>query len=328
MLRPVLAFVFGLFVSMPTLAQTPVGTIISVEGETDILPDQLVMVGDVIQTGPGGRALVLFLDETRITLGENAQLRVDEYFYDDLQPAGNGFLISIPQGAFLFVTGKMASSGAVMRLATPAGTIMPRSAATGWGGVIEQDFSIYADSGEFSFETNRGRIRVAQGEGAAIRSINAVPMRPAAWLPEKVAAAKNTIGLKNIDAARSALERAKAAHATYIPAHRDDIRAQRTQKVEELQTRPNQRRIDVGTLQSVKETVAPIESVVTPTAPEPAPVAVPPEPAVPEPAPAPPENLPSDPAMRQEALEKMALPPQPDPFGDAEAAEHKGRDPF
>jgi len=68
-----------------------------------------IYIGDEIATGPGAGLQIMLLDQTIVTLGQNARLSVDEMFYDPA--AGSGKLaVNIKDGAFRFVTGKIAQA--------------------------------------------------------------------------------------------------------------------------------------------------------------------------------------------------------------------------
>ena len=55
-------------------------------------PGDTISINDTIQTGPGGKASILFGDNTEFTLGENTKLKVDDYVYDpDSTPPGYTF---------------------------------------------------------------------------------------------------------------------------------------------------------------------------------------------------------------------------------------------
>jgi hypothetical protein len=66
--------------------------------------------GDVVETGPGTRAVLAFRDDTRITLGAATRFRVDNFVYDD-QNAGEGrFLASVLRGSVRALTGLIAKA--------------------------------------------------------------------------------------------------------------------------------------------------------------------------------------------------------------------------
>ncbi|MBC5765361.1 FecR family protein [Ramlibacter albus] len=69
-----------------------------------------VYPGDVIETGPGARAVLAFRDDSRMTLGANTRFRIDNFVYDE-QNAGEGrMLASILRGSVRALTGLIAKA--------------------------------------------------------------------------------------------------------------------------------------------------------------------------------------------------------------------------
>lgn len=66
--------------------------------------------GDVIETMPGARAVVAFRDESRVTLGSNTRLRVDNFVYDPANAGEGRFLASLLRGSVRALTGLIAKA--------------------------------------------------------------------------------------------------------------------------------------------------------------------------------------------------------------------------
>jgi hypothetical protein len=66
-----------------------------------------IVMGDAVNTRAKSRLQIMLLDETAITMGENASLVIDEFVYD---PAGDNASLaaSVKEGAFRLVTGGVA----------------------------------------------------------------------------------------------------------------------------------------------------------------------------------------------------------------------------
>lgn len=81
-----------------------------------------VFVGDDIRTGPGGRLLILFEDESKLTLGENAQITIDQLIYN---PGGDSNqALEVVVGVFRFVSGQIAKeSSSNVAFTTPVATM-------------------------------------------------------------------------------------------------------------------------------------------------------------------------------------------------------------
>ena len=66
-----------------------------------------VVMGDAVSTRTKSRLQIMLLDQTAITMGENASLVIDEFVYDP-ENAGSALSASVTQGAFRLVTGGVA----------------------------------------------------------------------------------------------------------------------------------------------------------------------------------------------------------------------------
>ncbi len=64
-------------------------------------------MGDAVSTRTKSRLQIMLLDQTAITMGENASLVIDEFVYDP-DNAGSALSASVTQGAFRLVTGGVA----------------------------------------------------------------------------------------------------------------------------------------------------------------------------------------------------------------------------
>jgi hypothetical protein len=80
-----------------------------------------VYIGDVIQTGPDGKAGITFSDGTAFNLSSNARMVLDEFVYD---PNGksNATVFSLTKGTFTLVAGQVAKTG-TMKVETPVATM-------------------------------------------------------------------------------------------------------------------------------------------------------------------------------------------------------------
>lgn len=67
------------------------------------------VMGDAVDTRAQSRLQIMLLDETAITMGENASLVIDEFVYDPANGA-SALSASVKQGAFRLITGGVARS--------------------------------------------------------------------------------------------------------------------------------------------------------------------------------------------------------------------------
>src|SRR5262245_25609933 len=113
-------------------AENFIGTVKSVQGSAVIRRgDRTITVleginlelNDLIQSGADGRLGMILQDGTRISLGPNAELRLDQFVY---HPSDGkfGLLLKLGRGALAYISGKIAqlSPGSVS-VETPVGVI-------------------------------------------------------------------------------------------------------------------------------------------------------------------------------------------------------------
>lgn len=340
MIRSICAlFLAALMLTLSPLAvmaqDAPIGALVEVEGDGALImraaeqgkaypakADDPVYANDVLQTGPGGRMLALLIDDSQFTLGENSRFKIDEYAYDDEDNTNNMARYNVLQGTFLYVSGLVAKKeNPDVKIATPYGAIGIRG-TTVWGGALEDEFSVFTSEGEVTFETNRGRIRIPQGEGSVIRNINSIPERTKVWAPEKIAKATSTVGFKNVERVKQRIALQQQTHAAMVARHRDLMRAKRaatpgvpragsTKEIRPLhknllprdtpQTLPPMKKTEGKALEKALENARDPAAIRKNTADMPFPKPDGPVENVT------PDDLPADPARRQEALERLQL---------------------
>ncbi|MEH6402563.1 MAG: Calx-beta domain-containing protein [Sneathiella sp.] len=124
--------------------QSPIGELVALSGEvfvqhSDGISEKLtagssVYKGDIVSTGADGSFDLLFVDDTKISMGENGRVILDDLVY---KSAGedNSFGMSLLQGAFSVVSGLIAKEDPeAVSIMTPVGTIGIRG--TSWAGKI------------------------------------------------------------------------------------------------------------------------------------------------------------------------------------------------
>lgn len=123
-------------------AATADGTVVAVvqsaevDGQTGklvLMPEAQVFSGDRIITGTVGQAQVKFRDETKLVVGPNSMLVVDEFVFSDGGDV-RSFSINAVRGAFRFITGNGPKDA--YTITTPTATIGVRG--------TEFDFNIDA----------------------------------------------------------------------------------------------------------------------------------------------------------------------------------------
>lgn len=116
-------------------ATSEIGRIKSVVGAASLVrgktvspatPGELLEVGDLLKTGPGGRIGVTFIDNSRFALGPNTQIALSEFEFNDTTHVGKS-LTTLNRGALAIVSGQIAHENRdAMRVRTPTSVLAAR----------------------------------------------------------------------------------------------------------------------------------------------------------------------------------------------------------
>ena len=146
---------------------------------------------DRCRSREGARMQATLMDGTRLTLGENATLVVDEFVYNPGQSRGE-LSLKVARGAFLYVGGLIEGApGAKVRIRTPAAAIGVRG-TTVWGGPIDKGFGVVALSGVVTVTGRNGTVTLRQGQGTMLYG-DGRPRPVVGWPAGKVRRAIATI---------------------------------------------------------------------------------------------------------------------------------------
>lgn len=203
-----LVFVSPAFAQEP--AFEPVATIIEIEGEafvsnklaenTPLEINAPVFETDIIGTGVDSKLHLLFLDDTELTIGENAEFSVKNFTYQPENNRENKATLSFLRGAFLFVSGQVAKINKPdVTIETPVATIGIRGTIV-WGGRLDDQYNVFVKEGEVSVSNGRGNALVREGQGTTLTDEYTRPGRAQEWSEEKVNRAVATIALADQDA--------------------------------------------------------------------------------------------------------------------------------
>jgi FecR protein len=142
MRRLILGALAALFLfSLPVAAMAAAGTAKGVNPDADATAAKAtrtltvgsdINIGDVIKTGPNGQVEILFADSTKLVVGPNSHLEIQDYLVRNNGTAGK-FAVDMLAGTFRFVTGTSPKPSYL--ITTPTGTIGVRGTA----------FDVYVD---------------------------------------------------------------------------------------------------------------------------------------------------------------------------------------
>jgi hypothetical protein len=124
-----------------------------------------VYPGETIETGAGAKGVLIFRDDSRMTLGADTQFRVDSFVFDAKNPKEGSFLVSLLRGSLRALTGLIGKTNTHnVSFNTPTATIGIR------GTGLDMDC---ATPESCSFFTWLGTIEVAQTGQTALQTLQA-----------------------------------------------------------------------------------------------------------------------------------------------------------
>lgn len=152
---------------------SPIGEISSLTGQVtvqhsdgtseELVEGSSVFKGDILKTGSDGSFSIFFADETKLSMGENGRVVLDDLVYNDAG-SSSSFGVSLLQGVFSVVSGLIAKEDVeAVSINTPVGTIGIRG--TSWSGKIA------AIGEESMFTLFTGAIVVANEGGTQLLNI-------------------------------------------------------------------------------------------------------------------------------------------------------------
>ncbi len=163
----------------------PEAAILSLGKKSNAQKGATVLMDDELTTGKKARLEVRLKDETVLTLGENAKIKIDRFVYD---PAGkSGKFVAAVKGAFRFTTGKLAKAASKeIEIRTPVATIGVRGTDF-WGGPIDNTYGVLLLNGQVEITTSGGKVTLDRpGQGVTISSPTSPPSAPNIWAKERV----------------------------------------------------------------------------------------------------------------------------------------------
>ena len=113
-------------------AEPFVGSIKTAQGTTSVLRASAflpvteglhLMAQDVLHTGADGRLAFILRDGTRVSLGANSEMKLDQFVYEPAQ-SQYALVLDLAKGVLAYISGKIAKfSPESVKLQTPVGII-------------------------------------------------------------------------------------------------------------------------------------------------------------------------------------------------------------
>ena len=135
-------------------------------GIPPVQPQQVLTIGaeivhnERIITDASGQTQLLFRDGSTFTVGENADVVIDDFIYDPETTKGK-LALSVTRGAFRFVGGKLSKDGSVA-ISTPAAVLGVR------GGIVTGEVS---DTGETTADLHFGDALTVLGLNGKMQTV-------------------------------------------------------------------------------------------------------------------------------------------------------------
>ncbi len=147
---------------------------------------------DTLRTGDAARLQARLADDSVLTLGENAEIEIDEFVYEPRMNQGS-LDLSVVSGAFLFVGGHIEDSAtSKVEITTPLGTLGIRG-TTVWGGHIDGGYGVLVLDGEVEVRTAGGTVLLQAGQGTMVFDAAQGPEAAAPWSEDRTNRAVATI---------------------------------------------------------------------------------------------------------------------------------------
>lgn len=180
-MRLFLAAIILVFITLPARAQDtgyyPVGRILALEGSAwfttggnkkTVHVEDPVYMHATLTTNAGGKVLIVFIDDTQLTLAENSELTIDEFIFDPYDAEENEAEFSLPKGAFHWLSGMISKRERPnVKITTGIGSIGIRGTKF-WAGEIEGGYGVFTEEGKVTFEGAWGTAEIPAGESVFI----------------------------------------------------------------------------------------------------------------------------------------------------------------
>jgi hypothetical protein len=183
-------------------AQETIGAVSRIQGEASgtrggaartLSLSASVFLNEVVSTGEAARLKITFTDNTRLTLGEKAQLTFDRYVFNPA--AGSGTIKFGVVGAFRFLSGQLSKLARSDVSVTTAVATLGIRGTEFWGGPIDdQVLGVFLIEGAVSVSNAAGEQILSQpGQGTNIATPSAAPGPVTFWPQDKVNRAIATV---------------------------------------------------------------------------------------------------------------------------------------
>ncbi|WP_082351785.1 FecR family protein [Cypionkella psychrotolerans] len=192
--RQVMLTTSAVMLPLPIWAASDVGVVETTEGKAwaagsparDLVAQAAVFLGDEIGTGAESRLTMLLAGTTRILMGPQTTLTIDQF------TAEAGGELVLGTGAMLFDRAEGALKTPV-QLNTAFGLIAVRGTRF-FAGPSKDRFGVFVERGEVRLSSGGVEVAILPGFGSDIAAPGEAPSQPAAWKQARIAAAMALVG--------------------------------------------------------------------------------------------------------------------------------------
>lgn len=143
---------------------------------------------DRIATGEEARLELTMSDETKLTLGAEAELVIDAFVYQPDANSGQA-LIGVIKGAFRFTTGKLSEMGEKSVTVKTGFANLAVRGTDFWGGPIDDSNGVLVLDGTVEVINAAGSVALTRGLGTMVGGLASEPEAAKPWGEEKIARA-------------------------------------------------------------------------------------------------------------------------------------------
>ena len=149
---------------------------------------------ETVSTGAGGRLELAFIDGSRLTVGEQAEVVLDQFVYN---PGGPSLFHAAIVGPFRFISGRLAKGASRAASVTTPFAVLGLRGTDVWGGPLDGINGVLLFEGVVTV-SSAGSIAVlsAPGQGTNIAGPGAAPGPVTNWPAAKVARALATVAFQ------------------------------------------------------------------------------------------------------------------------------------
>ena len=192
--RQLMLMASAMMLPLPISAASGVGVVETTEGKAwaagspsrDLAAQAAVFLGDEIGTGAESRLAMLLAGSTRILMGPQTSLTIDQF------TAEAGGELVLGDGALLFDRDEAAPK-TPLQLSTAFGLIAVRGTRF-FAGPSKGKFGVFVERGEVRLSGGGAEVAILPGFGSDIAAPGAVPSPPVKWQQARIAAAMALVG--------------------------------------------------------------------------------------------------------------------------------------